>query len=69
MTMFPSTVTGHAANGVQLSQGSAAIFQPTPAPPFHNVTGNAGFDLACLDAESSFAGSPAPTATINCTGF
>jgi hypothetical protein len=67
MTMFSSTVTGHATNGVQLSQGSAAIFQA--APPVPNVTGNTGFDLACLDAESSFAGPLAAGATIDCTGF
>jgi hypothetical protein len=67
MTMFSSAVMGHAANGVQLSQGSAAIFQA--APPVPNVTGNAGFDLACLDAESSFTGPLAAGATIDCTGF
>jgi hypothetical protein len=67
MTMFSSTVTGHTANGIQLSQGSAAIFQA--APPVPNVTANAGFDLACLDAESSFTGPLAAGATIDCTGF
>ena len=67
MTMFSSTVTGHPASGVQLSQGSAAIFQA--APPVSSVTGNTGFDLSCLDAESSFAGPLAAGATIDCTGF
>jgi hypothetical protein len=67
MTMFSSTVTGHAANGVQLSQGSAAIFQP--AVPLPNLSGNTGFDLKCLDGESSFAGLFAAGATIDCTGF
>ncbi len=67
MRMFSSTVTGHAADGIRLSQGSAAIFEA--APPVSNVTGNAPFDLRCLDAESSVAGPLAAGATIDCTGF
>lgn len=50
---FATTVTGHANSGVELRQGGAAIFETaTPA----SWTGNAPFDLRCLDGESSFAG-------------
>jgi hypothetical protein len=65
--LFSGTVTGHTANGIQLSQGSAAIFEA--APPVPNVTGNTAFDLKCLDAESSFAGPLTAGATVDCTGF
>ncbi len=65
--MFSSTVTGHANNGVHLSQGSAAIFEA--APPLSTLTGNAPLDLRCLDGESSFTGPLAAGATIDCTGF
>jgi hypothetical protein len=67
LTMFSGAVTGHTNNGVQLSQGSAAIFQPFP--PLPNLSGNTPFDLKCLDGESSFTGPIAPGATIDCTGF
>jgi Right handed beta helix region len=67
MSAFSNTITGNSANGVQLSQGSAAIFQPIA--PFSNVSGNTGTDVICLDGESSVTGSLAPGATINCTGF
>jgi hypothetical protein len=67
MNVFSSTVTGNTADGVQLSQGSAAIFQPFP--PLTNLSGNGGTDLKCLDAESSYAGPIAPGATVDCTGF
>jgi parallel beta-helix repeat protein len=65
--MFSTTVTGHAANGVQLSQGSAATFEA--AAPLSSLTGNAPFDLRCLDAESSIAGPLAAGAVVDCTGF
>jgi parallel beta helix pectate lyase-like protein len=67
MTMVNGSVTGHAANGIQLSQGSAAIFQP--ALPLPVLSGNTPFDLKCLDGESSFTGPIAAGATIDCTGF
>ncbi len=67
MTVFSGAVTGHTNNGVQLSQGSAAIFQPVL--PLPNLSGNTGFDLKCLDGESSYTGPIAPGATIDCTGF
>jgi hypothetical protein len=62
-----TTVTGNTANGVQLIHGSGAIFRPLL--PLSVLTGNAGFDLKCLDGESSFSGPIAPGATIDCTGF
>jgi parallel beta-helix repeat protein len=67
MTMVNGSVTNHTANGVQLSQGSAAIFQP--ALPLPVLSGNTPFDLKCLDGESSFSGPIAPGATIDCSGF
>ena len=67
MSAFSNTITGNSVNGVQLSQGSAAIFQPIP--PFSNVSGNTGTDVICLDGESSVTGPLAPGATVNCTGF
>jgi hypothetical protein len=66
LRMASTTVTGHANNGVQLAQGSAAIFD---AAPLSNLTGNAPFDLKCLDGESSFAGVLAAGVVIDCTGF
>ena len=62
-----TTVTGNTANGVQLIQGSAVVFRPFI--PLSMLTGNTGFDLKCLDGESSFSGPIAPGATIDCTGF
>jgi len=67
MNVVSSTITGNTVNGVQLSQGSAAIFQPIP--PVSSLSGNTGIDLKCLDAESSYTGPLAPGATIDCTGF
>jgi hypothetical protein len=61
------TVTGNTANGVQLIHGGGAIFRPVL--PLSVLTGNTGFDLKCLDGESSFTGPIAPGATIDCTGF
>lgn len=60
-------VTGNTANGVQLVHGSAAIFRG--GLPLSVLTGNTGFDLKCLDGESSFSGALAPGATVDCTGF
>jgi len=67
MSAFSNTITGNSMDGVQLSQGSAAIFQPIA--PFSNVSGNTGTDVICLDGESSITGPLAPGATVNCTGF
>jgi hypothetical protein len=71
MNVVGGTNSGHSANGIQLSQGSAAIFQ-TPGPV---VNGNAPFDLQCLDGESSYQGVGPGGATgiaaisPTCTGF
>ena len=65
--IFSSTVTGNTANGVQLMTGSGVVFRPNP--PISVLLGNTGFDLKCLDGESSFSGPIAPGATIDCTGF
>jgi parallel beta helix pectate lyase-like protein len=67
MTVFPTTITNHTANGIQLSQGSAAIFQPVP--PLVTFGGNVPFDLKCLDKESSYAGPVPAGATVDCTDF
>jgi hypothetical protein len=67
LRVFSGAITGHTAGGIMLSQGSAAIFEALPPVP--NVTGNAPVDLACLDEESSFAGSLPANATIDCTSF
>ncbi|HEV8144615.1 MAG TPA: right-handed parallel beta-helix repeat-containing protein [Methylomirabilota bacterium] len=67
VNVVSSTITGNTANGIQLSQGSAAIFQPNL--PISSLSGNAGTDLKCLDGESSFTGPIAAGATIDCTGF
>jgi hypothetical protein len=69
MNVISSTIQNNSANGVQLSQGSAAIFQPLA--PLSNLSGNPGFDLQCDDAESSHAGPLEPGAIISptCTGF
>ncbi len=63
-----STVTRNSINGVQLGQGSMAIFRPPPSP-LSSISGNAGIDLKCLDAESTFTGPVADSPTTNCTGF
>jgi hypothetical protein len=68
MTAFPTTVTNNTANGIQLSQGSAATFQVGSS----TFGGNVGFDLKCLDKESSYAVVPPATPagmTIDCTDF
>ena len=67
MNVVSSTVTGNSGDGIQLTQGSAAIFQPNL--PISSLSGNTGTDLKCLDGESSFTGSIAAGATIDCTGF
>jgi hypothetical protein len=63
---------------LQLSQGSAVIFNlalaPIPVPPpLPSISGNTGTDLLCLDGESSFAAiGPLPlpgSPTIACTAF
>ena len=61
-----STVTHNSINGIQLGQGSMAIFRPSP---LSNISGNTGTDLKCLDAESTFTGPLADSPTTNCTGF
>jgi hypothetical protein len=65
--MFSGSLTNNSANGLQLSQGSAVLFQPVP--PLASISGNTGTDLLCLDGESSFTGPFAGSATISCTGF
>ena len=67
MTVVSSMITGNGAEGIQLSQGSATVFQPNL--PLSNVSGNTGLDLNCLDGESSVTGPITPGATSNCTGF
>jgi hypothetical protein len=67
LRLFSGTVTGHAGGGVLVSTGGAVIAEA--APPLPSLTGNTGFDLKCLDAESSFAGSLAAGAVVDCTGF
>ena len=62
-----STVTNNTANGVQLAQGSAAVFRPLA--PFTVLSGNTGFDLKCSDAESSFTGPLANSPVVDCTAF
>jgi hypothetical protein len=64
--VFSSTIAGHAGNGIQLSHGSGLILQPLS--PLTSISGNAPFDLKCLDAESSYTG-PVTAGTIDCTGF
>jgi hypothetical protein len=61
-----STVTRNSINGIQLGQDSLAIFRPSP---LSNINGNAGTDLKCLDAQSTFTGPFADSPTTNCTGF
>jgi len=61
-------VTVDSVDGVELGQGSMAIFQP---PPFalSSISGNAIIDLKCQDTESTFTGPLATSFTTNCTGF
>ena len=65
--VISTSVTGNTANGVQLIHGSGVTFRPNL--PLSVLTGNTGFDLKCLDGESSFTGPIAPGATVDCTGF
>jgi hypothetical protein len=67
VSMFSGTITSNSVNGVQLSQGSAVLFQPVA--PLASISGNTGTDLKCLDGESSFTGPLAGSPTIDCTGF
>ena len=67
VNLVSSTITGNTANGLELSQGSTAIFQPNA--PVSDLRGNTGTDLKCLDGESSFTGPIVAGATIDCTGF
>ena len=67
VSMFSGSLTNNSANGLQLSQGSAVLFQPVP--PLASISGNTGTDLLCLDGESSFTGQLAGSPTISCTGF
>jgi len=78
LSVFSGSITNNSVNGLQLSQGSAVIFNlalaPIPVPPpLPSISGNTGTDLLCLDGESSFAaiGSlPLPgSPTIACTAF
>jgi hypothetical protein len=66
LTAIDSRIMGNTVDGVQLVEGSAAIFQP----PASTVSGNAHLDLQCNDAESSYSG-PVAAGTIaaGCTGF
>jgi hypothetical protein len=66
MNVVSSTVTGNSGDGIQLLQGSAAVFQPIP--PTSTVTANAGLDIDCLDGESSVSG-PVTAGANNCSGF
>jgi hypothetical protein len=68
LSVISSTVTGNSVDGVELGQGSMAIFQP---PPFalSSISGNAIIDLKCQDTESTFTGPLATSFTTNCTGF
>ena len=69
LTMVNGVVSGHANNGIQLSQGAAVIFQTlNPAASVPLLSGNAPFDLKCLDTESSYTGT-VTAATIDCTDF
>ena len=67
LSVISSIVTRNSVNGVELAQGSMAIFQPNA--PLANISGNAGIDLKCQDAESTFTGPIADSPTTNCTGF
>ena len=68
LSVISSTVTGNSVDGVELGQGSMAIFQP---PPFalSSISGNAIIDLKCQDTESTFTGPVFDSPTTNCTGF
>ena len=68
LSVISSTVTRNSVNGVELGQGSMAIFQPPPFP-LSSISGNAGIDLKCQDAESTFTGPVANSPSTNCTGF
>ena len=67
VNLVSSTITSNTANGLELSQGSSAIFQPNV--PLSDLRGNTGTDLKCLDGESSFTGPMVAGATVDCTGF
>jgi len=66
-SVFSGTVTGNSINGLQLSQGAAALFRNVQ--PLASISGNTGTDLLCLDGESSFTGPLAGSPTITCTAF
>jgi hypothetical protein len=67
-TILSSAVTGNTVNGVQLVTGSGVIFRPNA--PVTVVAGNTGFDLKCLDSESSITGPVGGSPTSDgCTGF
>jgi len=44
-SVFSGTVTGNSINGLQLSQGAAALFQNVQ--PLASISGNTGTDLVC----------------------
>jgi len=67
LSVFSGTITNNTVNGLQLSQGSAVLFQPVT--PLASFSGNTGVDLKCLDGESSFTGPLGGSPTIDCTGF
>lgn len=67
LSVFSGSLTNNNANGLLVSQGSAVLFQPVA--PLASISGNTGFDLKCLDGESSFTGQPGGTPNIDCTGF
>ena len=68
VVLFSANVTNNTANGVQLAQGSGLVFRPFA--PLSVLSGNTGFDLKCLDTESSITTGYADSPTIDgCTGF
>ena len=68
LQVISSTVTGNSVNGIELGQDSLAIFQ---GPPFalSSINGNAGTDLKCRDAQSTFTGPVFDSPTTDCKGF
>jgi hypothetical protein len=62
-----TTVNSNSKDGVQLTSGSGLLLDD----PQNTATSNGGFDLNCLDAESSVAGNITGFANVSqyCTGF
>jgi hypothetical protein len=61
------TVSGNSEAGIVLHVGAAITLWDQPV----TAVGNGGFDLQCLDVESSFIGNTAGFGSVdpNCTGF